>query len=67
METVITISVVILVSAAASFFHGAKFDKVIQCVPIKRKPVLLVGYLYCHARFNQTICFIIKGIFSSFI
>ena len=39
----------------------------IQCVPIKRKPVLSVGYLYFHARFNQTICFIIKGILSSFI
>ena len=39
----------------------------IQCVPIKRKPVLSVRYLHCHARFNQTICFIIKGIFSSFI
>ena len=38
----------------------------IQCVPIKRKLVLSVGYLHCHARFNQTICFIIKGIFSSF-
>ena len=43
---------------------------VIQCLPIKRKPVLSVGYLdyfHCHARFNQTICLIIKGIFSSFI
>ena len=38
-----------------------------QCVPIKRKPVLSVRYLHCHARFNQTICFIIKGIFSSLI
>ena len=27
----------------------------IQCVPIKRKPVLSVGYLHCHAIFNQTI------------
>ena len=34
----------------------------IQCVPIKRKPVLSVGYLHCHARFTQTISFIIKGI-----
>ena len=40
---------------------------IIQCVPIKRKPVLSVGYLHCHGRFNQTTCFIIKGIFSSFI
>ena len=40
---------------------------IIQCVPIKRKPVLSVGYLHCHTRFNQTIYFIIKGIFSSFI
>ena len=39
----------------------------IQCVPIKRKTVLSVRYVNCHARFNQTICFIIKGIFSSFI
>ena len=39
----------------------------IQCVPIKTKPVLSVGYLHCHARFNQTMCFIIKGSFSSFI
>ena len=39
----------------------------IQCVPIKRKPVLSVGYRRCHRRFNQTICFIIKGILSSFI
>ena len=35
----------------------------IQCVPIKRKPVLSVGDLQCYARFNQTISFIIKGIF----
>ena len=34
----------------------------IQCVPIKRKPVLSVRYLHCYARFNQIICFIIKGI-----
>ena len=34
----------------------------IQCVPIKWKPVLSVGYLHCHARLNQIICFIIKGI-----
>ena len=39
----------------------------IQCVPIKRKPVLSVRYLHCHASFNQIICFIIMGIFSSFI
>ena len=39
----------------------------VQCIPIKRKPVLSVRYLHCHARFNQTICVIIKGIFSSFI
>ena len=42
-------------------------DNVIQCVPIKRKPVLSVRYIHCHARFNQTMCFIIEGIFSSFI
>ena len=41
---------------------------IIQCVPIlKRKHNLSVRYLHCHARFNQNICFIIKGIFSSFI
>ena len=40
---------------------------VIQCVPVNRKPVLSVRYLHCHSRLNQTICFIIKGIFSSFI
>ena len=39
----------------------------IQCVPIKRKPVLSVRYLHCHARLKQTVCFIIKSIFSSFI
>ena len=39
----------------------------LQCVPIKRKPVLSVGYLHCHEGFNQTIYFIIKGIFYSFI
>ena len=39
----------------------------IQCVPIKRKPGLSVRYLHCHASFDQTLCFIIKGIFSSFI
>ena len=39
----------------------------IQCVPIKRKPVLSVRYLLCHARLKQTIYFIIKSIFSSFI
>ena len=39
----------------------------VQCVPIKRKPVLSVEYLHCHARFNQTILFIIKGSFSSFM
>ena len=33
----------------------------------KRKPVLSVIHLHYHARFNQTICFIIIGIFSSFI
>ena len=50
--------------------HCADFSSwhvYIQCVPIKRKPVLSVRYLYCHARFNQTIYFFIKGIFSSFI
>ena len=40
---------------------------IIQCVPIKRKPVSSVRYLHCHASFNQTIHIIIKGIFSSFI
>ena len=39
----------------------------VQCVPIKRKPVLSVRYLHCHARVKQTVCFIIKSIFSSFI
>ena len=39
----------------------------VQCVPIKRKPVLSVRYLHCHARLKQTVCFIIKSIFSSFI
>ena len=39
---------------------------VIQCVPIKRKPVLSVRYLHCHARLKQTVCFIITSIFSSF-
>ena len=39
----------------------------IQCVPIKRKPVLSGRYPHCHARSDQSICFIIKGIFSSFI
>ena len=41
--------------------------ELIQCVPIKRKPVLSVRYLHCHARLKQTVCFIIKSIFSSFI
>ena len=31
------------------------FFSIIQCVPIKRKPVLSVGYLHCHSSFNQTI------------
>ena len=39
----------------------------VQCVPIKRKPVLSVRYLHCHARLKHTICFIIKSISSSFI
>ena len=33
----------------------------------KRKPVLSVRYLHCRPSFNQTICSIFKGIFSSFI
>ena len=40
---------------------------IIQCVPIKRKPVLSMGYLHCHAILKQTVCFILKSIFSSFI
>ena len=39
----------------------------IQCVPQKRKPVLSVRYLLCHARLKQTICSIMKSMFSSFI
>ena len=35
--------------------------------PNKKETRLPVRYLHCHARFNQIICFIIKGIFSSFI
>ena len=27
----------------------------VQCVQIKRKPILSVRYLYCHARLKQTI------------
>ena len=46
--------------------NETKINEIIPCVPEKRKPILSVRYL-CHARFNQTICFIIKGIFSSFI
>ena len=41
--------------------------RLIQCVPQKRKPVLSVRYLFCHAILKPTICFIIKSIFSSFI
>ena len=43
----------------------SEWCKTVQCVPIKRKPVLSVRYLHCQASFNQTICFIIKGIFCS--
>ena len=39
----------------------------IQCVPIKKKPVLSVGHLHCHTLCNQTLCFIFKGIFSPLI
>ena len=49
-----------------SLICTAGYDGVIQCVPIKRKPVLSVGYLHYHARFNQTICFIIKGMYLFF-
>ena len=48
-------------------FEQPWLKDIVQCVPIKKKPVSSVGYLHCNARFNQTICFIIKGIFSSFI
>ena len=44
-----------------------KIIRHVQCVPIKRKPGLSVRYLHCYARFNQTVRFSIKGIFSSFI
>ena len=44
-----------------------KYLYTIQCVPIKRKPVLSVRYLHCHARLKPTVCFIIKSLFSSFI
>ena len=49
-----------------TFTEGQTYGN-IQCVPIKRKPIFSVRYLHCHARFNQTIWFIVKGIFSSFI
>ena len=39
----------------------------IPCVPEKRKPVLSVRYLHCRPSFHQTICFLFKGIFPSFI
>ena len=55
-------------NGCVAFFMESPFKwvQVIQYVPIKRKLVLSVTYLHCHAIFyNQTICFIIKGIFSS--
>ena len=39
----------------------------VQCVPIKRKPILSVRYFHFHGRLKQAICTIIKSIFSSFI
>ena len=62
--------VLLWLSALVQYLYSLLVPSVLglmQCVPIKRKPVLSVRYLHCHARFNQTICFIIKGIFSSFI
>ena len=47
--------------------NSFKSTNTIQCVPQKRKPVFSVRYLLCHARSIQTIYFIIKSIFSSFI
>ena len=35
----------------------------VQCVPIKRKPVLSLRYLYCHSRMIQTQSFINKKFF----
>ena len=39
----------------ASCMHTTYHCAFIQCVPIKRKPVLSLRYLHCHASFNQTI------------
>ena len=39
----------------------------IPCVPEKRKPVLSARYFHCRPGFHQTIWFIFKGIFPSFI
>ena len=51
-----------------TLWNGVSNSISIPCVPENRKPDLSVRYLYCHAIVNQTtLCFIIKGIFSSFI
>ena len=52
---------------AMNLLGSERTQTIVQCVPIKRKPVLSVRYLHCHARLKQTVCFIIKSIFSSFI
>ena len=44
----------------------SKYNSYTVC-PNKRKPVLSVRYLQCHASFNQSKYFILKGIFSTFI
>ena len=49
------------------FFVSSFKQASIQCVPIKSKSGLSVKYLHWHAYFNQTIWFIIKCIFNSFI
>ena len=38
----------------------------VQCVPIKRKHVLSVRYLHCHARFNQTTVYMYVSLSRAF-